>query len=67
MNKYETIYLNWYNNFYSTKYMSIYYNINQSKLKRQISRGRRIHYKKHNEFVLPKNLSAKQVLNRCFE
>jgi len=47
--------------------MSIYYNINQSKLKRQISRGRRIHYKKHNEFVLPENLSAKQVLNRCFE
>ena len=47
MNKYETIYLDWFNNFYSTKYMSSYYNINQSKLKRQISRGRNIHYKKH--------------------
>ena len=46
MNKYETIYLDWFNNFYSTKYMSSYYNINQSKLKRQLSRGRRIHYKK---------------------
>ena len=38
----------WFNNFYSTKYMSSYYNINQSKLKRQLSRGRRIHYKQHN-------------------
>ena len=48
MNKYETIYLDWFNNFYSTKYMSSYYNINQSKLKRQISRGRRIHYNNNN-------------------
>ena len=45
MNKYETLFLDWFNNFYSTKYMSSYYNINQSKLKRQLSRGRRIHYK----------------------
>ena len=48
MNKYEAIFLDWFNNFYSTKYMSSYYNINQSKLKKQISRGRRIHYKQHN-------------------
>ena len=48
MNKYEVIYLDWFNNFYSTKYMSSYYNINHSKLKRQINRGRRVHYKQHN-------------------
>ena len=30
MNKYETLFLDWFNNFYSTKYMSSYYNINQS-------------------------------------
>ena len=26
-NKYEVKYLDWFNNFYSTKYMSSYYNI----------------------------------------